>query len=126
VRIIAELEPKPQQHPICEKGGLAGVLKQNPDMILLITKDECPRCPPLREAVNKIAEEMKLAVGEVEFDKDGKGECPGLDEDLKLSNLDVGLAVCFKNGKELGRRKGTTIQSYDEQKLREILDLGAE
>jgi len=110
-----------EEFDVCAREGFQKLLEENPDLILLVTKKGCGLCLSLREAAEKVSEEKRVALAEMEFKPDAAGACEVLDEDLKLGS-DVGVAVVFKGKKEVGRVKATGFLEYDLKHIKELLE----
>ena len=105
---------------LCDVGSFKKILAANPDMIFLVTKQGCGLCPTIREAADQVGDSRQLPVLELEIKSNGDGPCELLDKELKTGTA-VGMAVVFKGGKEVGRRKTTGFVEHDKKGLEKLL-----
>ncbi len=117
MRVLAYQQQEPD---FCNPEDFKSVLEENPDMILLVTKENCPLCPAIRDAATQVADKKQIALLEMEFDKNAGQRCPTLDDFLKVGN-NVAMAVVFRNGKEKGRRRSSGFLNHEIEELEKLL-----
>src|SRR5579875_204412 len=113
MRVLAYQQQEPD---FCNPEDFKSVLEENPDMILLVTKENCPLCPAIRDAATQVADKKQIALLEMEFDKNAGQRCPTLDDFLKVGN-NVAMAVVFRNGK---KKEGEGARAFSITRLKSL------
>jgi hypothetical protein len=65
MRVVVRQEEQ-TEFDLCDTATFKAMLQDNPDMILLITKEDCPVCPSLQDAADKVAKPYQAWVRRIE------------------------------------------------------------
>jgi hypothetical protein len=110
-----------QEVDVCTRAGFQAILDQNPNIVILVTSEGCTTCPTLREAAYRLTEERGIPLLEMEFKPSQAGACEALDPELRAAS-DVGVAVLYKDKREVARVKATGFREFDEKHVKELLE----
>lgn len=106
---------------ICDPSIFAGILQDNPELVVSVTNIDCPVCRVFEGTLDKLEDEQPPRVN-LELYPEPGDPCQKIADLLGITKIPT--YILFKNGQEVGRLEGTHTE--EEERLKDIRKLLAQ